>query len=565
MAKLSKKVWIPLMVVSICLVVGIVLFVSLYFTVCKVDLSINVSQVNEEQKVLVEWDTSKLVDSVNITVSHNGDEIYSITIHDSNIIVAGSYEVPCYYGKQKIKVTIKRGVYTTSKSKTVNVFAQEYNIAPLTATMPVTLFSLSLKDITNNYTTPTFVWFKRSGAWDYSKLPENVYTMPIASADEITSNTNQKIIYEKTSEWIKELYEINPTSHFNLYYNDFYAYGWLQATVANGIPEENYNVTFLSDGTASFLYFNNHFDNDNAQTEYDRMKQEYLTLKEQVAQRGDYTESSKGFIIDAEDLREYVYVIAKEEANVQWWLTRIDGTLAPNNTEMKAEVDSLVNTKLFVKDLNTLLNAFSEQEKQDLKDLYKFSDNMFEKATEENKEIMIILGTWTQYEYNFDAYVKAIQAYYGDDYVYYYKGHPKNPTNSVEGKLEKLTELNLIDVDSTIPAELIFFFNPDAFATGYASSTFVSLNDDKCTALFNSREDDFAEVYKEKMDFFITPVEQTDPVYGELVTSDNCYVLEFTDETQYSIAIYDFSKDSLTYYAKQGDEFVEFQSIENNQ
>ena len=283
------------------------------------------------------------------------------------------------------------------------------------------------------------------------------------------------------------------------------------------------------------------------------MKQEYSTLKSQIEKKGKYAERMDGFAIDAEDLREYAYVMAKEEANVQWWLTRIDGTLAPNNAEMKAEVDSLKDTKIFVKDLNTLLNTFDEQEKKKKKKLYKFSDNMFEKATEENKKIMIILGTWTQNEYYFDAYVKAVQAYYGDEYVYYYKGHPKNPTNSVDGKLEKLEKLNLIDVDSTIPAELIFFFNPEAFAAGYQSTTFVSLNEEKCTALFNVRMDAFTESYKDKLDVFITPVQSTDSVYGSLVSGDNCYVLEFVGTTNYSIAIYDASKNTIKYYAKQNE------------
>lgn len=557
MKNLSKKVWIPLCVILACIVVGVVIFVSLYFTVLKVNLKINATQVGEEQKVLVEWDTSKVVDKVSITVSHNGDKVFSVSIYDNSQILKGEYEVPCYYGRQTVKVSINKGVYSTSKIKTVNVFASEYNIAPLTATMPVTLFSLSLKTITNEYTIPTFVWLKRAAAWDYTNLPNNVYIMPNASAQEVSTETSQRTMYKKTSEWIKELYEINPSSHFNLYYNDYYPYGWLQATVANGIPEENYDVTLLSDGTASFLYFNNHFDNANAQSEYEKMKQEYSTLKSQIEKKGEYAERMDGFAIDAEDLREYAYVMAKEEANVQWWLTRIDGTLAPNNAEMKAEVDSLKDTKIFVKDLNTLINTFDEQEKQELKKLYKFSDNMFEKATEENKKIMIILGTWTQNEYYFDAYVKAVQAYYGDEYVYYYKGHPKNPTNSVDGKLEKLEKLNLIDVDSTIPAELIFFFNPEAFAAGYQSTTFVSLNEEKCTALFNVRIDAFTESYKDKLDVFITPVQSTDSVYGSLVSGDNCYVLEFVDTTNYSIAIYDASKNTIKYYAKQNESFVE--------
>jgi len=398
---------------------------------------------------------------------------------------------------------------------------------------------------------PTFVWFKRSEAWDYSKMPENVFTIPTATASEITGNTDQREIYQKTSEWVKELYEINPDSKFNLYYNDFFAYGWMQATIGNGLPTENYKVVLLSDGTASFSYFNQHFDNDDYQTEYEKMLVKYNKLKKQIAKEKTYKQDTDKFVISAENAREYAYIMAKEESNVEWWLTRVSGTLAPNTPAAYAEVESLVSSgKIKVKDLNTLLKALTEEEKTDLKTLYNFSDTMFEKAAQENKEIMVILGTWTDTENstNFDQYVKAVQKYYGDDYVYYYKGHPKNPTNSVKGKLAHLKSLNLIDVDSTIPAELIFFFNPNAYCTGYQSSTFVSLDDEHSCGIFNVREDSFAEAYKNNIDFFITTLENDDATYGELVDNNTSFLLEFVNVVDYDIAIYNEANNSMTYY-----------------
>lgn len=557
MSKFNKKLWIPIIVISAVLLATAIVLVSLTFTIWKVNLKMQASQVEDTQNIRVEWAVSKAVKEVEINVSHDGDKVTTIVLKNTNDILKGSYDVSAFYGKQKVSVTVKKGLFKTTKTQTVKVFADEYNIAPVTATMPVTIFSLSLLDqdegIGNNgeKSIPTFVWFKRSEAWDYAKMPDNVYTIPVATASQITGNTNQRKIYKKTSEWIKELYEINPNSKFNLFYNDYYAYGWMQATIGNGIPAENYKVVLLSDGTASFSYFNDHFDNEKYAEEYEKMLANYTKLKKQIAKEGTYKEKSKKFVVSAEKSREYAYVMAKEESNVEWWLTRVNGTLATNTPDMYSEVNELVDQgKIKVKDLNGLLNKLTDEEKNNLKNLYNFSDTMFEKAVEEGKKVMVILGTWTDTENstNFDQYVKAVQKYYGDDYVYYYKGHPKNPTNSVSGKLGHLKSLKLIDVDSTIPAELIFFFNPDAYCTGYQSTTFVSLDDEHSCGIFNVREESFAESYKDNIDFFITSVNSSDEKYGSLVKKDNTFVLEFTDKTNYSIAIYDEKANTMKFY-----------------
>ena len=552
----SKKLFAVLYVLIGLLAVAGLTILILTSTVWKTKLTVEAQQVGESQNIVVNWKVDKSVDNVTIQVEHEDTVVYSTVLSNANDILKGTYTVPVYYGRQQVSVTIKKALYQNTVTKTVDVYANEYNIAPITATFPVAQFTLSLNDITQDGTIPTFVWFKRSGAWDYSKMPNNVYTIPVASASEILNNSNQRTIYSKTSAWIKELYEINKTSKFNLYYNDYYAYGWLQATVANGIPQENYKVVLLSDGTASYKYFNDHFDNESYAQEYASMVTKYNKLKQQIATKGYYTEGSSRFVISAGDVREYAFVMAKEEANVEWWLARYDRTLAPNTRNDAPDMDDaydevmeLVNSgKIKRKDLNALLNAMTEEQQLATKELYHFSDDLFEKAKQEGKKIMVILGTWDHQEYNFDAYVKAVQKYYGDEYVYYYKGHPFSPTNTISGKLNHLTKLGLIDLDSTIPAELIFYFNPEAQSTGYASSTFVSLNDEQTCGIFGANKDSFTESYKDNVDFFITKVSQNNETYGSLVPNDDCYLLEFTDTTTYEIAIYNNASNKMTYY-----------------
>lgn len=569
MEKQHKKLWVILSSIAAFIFVASAVLLIVHFSIknktlnaLKHTLTVQAEQIDDSQKINVSWKSNKMIDSVTIEVLHGNTRVTKININDTTTLLKGSYEVDAFYGKQTVKVTSynSNGTYTstTTKTKTVKLTADEYVIAPITATMPVTLFTLSLKTITNDYTTPTFVWFKRPGVWEYSEMPENVNLIPVCDADDFIHDTNQNGVYEKVSKWVKELYELNPNSKFNLYYNDYYPHGWLQATVGNNIPEENYNVTLLSDGAGSFTFFNDRLDNENYASVYAEMKAEYEKLKTQVQKTGKYPAKNNNYKINSEELREYIYVMAKEESNVDWWLTRVSGTLAVNTPDLYTEVQALVSSgDIKVKDLKTLLLAFSDEEQVQLKKLFNFSDTMFEKAKEENKEVMVFLGTWNQDEENFDGYIKTLKALYGDEYVFYYKGHPKSPTETIDGKFDKLDKLGVIDIDSTIPAELIFFFNPEVFASGYQSSTFLTIDEEKSMSVVHVRKDAFSESYKDNLKSFITKVESSDATFGSLVTSNNCFLVEYVDTTNYDISIFDANKNTMKNYKKVGTDFVE--------
>ena len=569
MEKQHKKLWVILSSIAAFIFVASAVLLIVHFAIknktlnaLKHTLTVQAEQIDDSQKINVSWEANKMIDSVTIEVLHGNTRVTKININDTTTLLKGSYQVDAFYGKQTVKVTSynSNGTYTstTTRTKTVKLTADEYVIAPITATMPVTLFTLSLKTITNNYTTPTFVWFKRPGVWEYSEMPENVNLIPVCNADDFIHDTNQNAVYEKVSKWVKELYELNPNSKFNFYYNDYYPHGWLQATVGNNIPEANYKVTLLSDGAGSFTFFNDRLDNENYESVYAEMKAEYEKLKTQVQKTGKYPAKNNNYKINSEELREYIYVMAKEESNVDWWLTRVSGTLAVNTPDLYTEVQDLVTSgDIKVKDLKTLLLAFSEEEQVQLKKLFNFSDTMFEKAKEENKEVMVFLGTWNQDEENFDGYIKTLKALYGDEYVFYYKGHPKSPTETIDGKFEKLNKLGVIDIDSTIPAELIFFFNPEVFASGYQSSTFLTIDEEKSMSVVHVRKDAFSESYKDNLKSFVTKVESSDATFGSLVTSTNCFLVEYVDTTNYDISIFDANKNTMKNYKKVGSDFVE--------
>jgi hypothetical protein len=579
-----KWAWICIGVVCALAVVIAIVMPIVYCTVLNVDLEVKAEQVDEDQAIKVSWETSKTIDELTISLYHNGSLVSKTTTTSFADMYAGEKTIDAFYGKMTVRVDIRKGIYTTSEKINVNLSASEYNIAPLVATMPVTLFSLSLSDITNNGTIPTFVWFTRSGAWDWNNLPEGVYAMPTATYNEFL-NSGIDTVYTKTAAYVKELYEINKDSKFNFYYNDYHPYGLVQAVYANNLPTENYSIVLLSDGTASYSTLNSCFNNANADEVYEDMAAKWSELKAQVAKTGKYNNKAKSIISIAE-LRSYAYVIAKEESNVEWWLTGSDSAITPSNANFKNEVTK-VKTSKGLKDLLNALKVPDDEEEykkldeqkkasllymnqEKLKALYDFSDDMFAKATEEGKKAMVILGTNPSTEgTDFETYVKAMMAYYGDEYVYYYKGHPGYPTDSISGKKEKLKSMGLIDIDSTIAAELILFFYPDVYTCGYASSTFAYYKDveadEKACALFGytksaALSNDDLKSYSGLMDVFMTKASAS--TYGDIVTSDNCILFEFADVTNYDIAIYDANTNVLKYYKLVEDVYQEVTDAE---
>ncbi len=92
-------------------------------------------------------------------------------------------------------------------------------------------------------------------------------------------------------------------------------------------------------------------------------------------------------------------------------------------------------------------------------------------------------GTYVSYEQNFDDYANLTEVIYGDDYLYYYKGHPNTPTGMYPQKQEQLDRLGITDVDSSVAAELILFFNPEIGLSGYGSSTYNSASADAAGGL----------------------------------------------------------------------------------
>ncbi len=554
----------------------LLLLSSISFMACN-DKEIEVEALVEQKQdtlISVKLDTEEVLTNVRFDVLHNGKTVLSQNMNNvtSNIF---NISMP-FYGQFELKANVQTKAGNKVISENVDVFADEYNIAPLTGSMPVTLFSMMLANADDeivSHDVPTYVWLARSGSWNWNNLPNNVHAMPNATIDEILTHDNYNVMVEKTSEYIKELNEMNEgKSKINLYLNDFNNYLYMKMLIGQNV--QNYSVKLLSDGTASYAEFNKVFANENPNEKYNQMVENLLTLENQVKEKGDYYFSTTDFAVNTSDFRTYAYVSAKENENIDWILTRFDGTL-------KSTPEFLLDAKSYVieKNIGNSLKDLNENEKTTLKSLYNLSSDMFADAEKAGKKVMMFLGTRVASEADFVNYAKFTMAYYGDEYMYYYKGHPATPTGLSSVKQEQLKSLGIKDIESSIAAELILFFNPDIYMSGYAgSSTYLYFGeteegkikgDEQCLSAWNTNyESGVSTAGGEYMELFISKLSNDDSVYASLLKdkTHTYYLGEEKENEKYDTVIFDANTNEMKYYKKQNNDgkitFVEVLEIE---
>lgn len=450
-------------------------------------------------------------------------------------------------------------VYKTDEA-TVGIAATEYNICPVNASFPVVYLTLSLWDITkteDGTPVPTFVMLNRTAQYDWDELPENVYGQPNLTDAELRKKGSFESKAERMGEFVADLVEISPAdAKFNLYINDAFVKLILRILVANGIEESNYTVKLLSDGSGSYANFNNVFNVEDATAKYETMCENWAKAKEYAREHGEINDLKA--IMPEYSSSRYAYVAASTSGgNVEWWVARTNGTLVlPNDTTgfvAKASADPQVK----IKAMNTMLAGIQEKGEKEVKEfqaLFNFNGEMFADAEIQDKPVMLFVGSRATGEDSFEEFAKFVVAYYGDDYVYYYKGHPATPTALYPEKQEQLDRLGIVDVESSIPAELIFFFYPEIFAAGYSSTTFQSVNADKTLCYFNVASNVASPDYLMNANCYMNHVKMTsaenikDLCDEAKIEAGKYFLCEIKDNENYDIAIWDAEDFTIKFY-----------------
>lgn len=479
-----------------------------------------------------------------------------------------------YYGKWKLTGYLYKGSkkVKTFKTRTVKVRASEYNILEFRSTTPVLVTTLKMLG-DEKYTTgekgqliPTMVCLGRDKQYNWSKLPRNWFRDPM----EYKATTPYKKV-KAMEAYVKMLYEISPKAKFHIYFCDYHAHELPGISYGAGIPDKNLTLTMVTDGSASYAYFRKAYaEEENAQTKHNLLIQDYLKYRAAKKKGKDYTPKYSDY--DLRPLRMYSYAILDAESSLgiptEWWVVRkSNDTFELTDKDFQAKVigDARVSSN-YINGLLSKVQAIPKQEKI-FKNLYNFDDSAIKNAIKKGKKPMMILGTSKGGETNdpIAPFIRFTKKYYGDEYAYFYKGHPGYITEDYPERMAEMKNLGCTVLDSSIAAELFIFYNPDLYMSGYQTSTFQNAGaaDMKC-GLFNIRKATAIGtpdlVYAPEMDYFITNMKKVnDEKIKAIVPNaehDN-YLVEYSDavieQTGNEISIWDDTDGQIYNFYQDGE------------
>lgn len=501
------------------------------------------------------------------------------------------------YGRWYIRTTFykkNKKVYT-KKERIIGVSASTYNIAVISATTPVLVFSLKYfydqgttqDDKGNNI--PTYVFLRRPDQFNWNKLPNRMKPFPVLSRKESLTIGSKRKAVEKIKSYVIQLKMMNPKAKFNFYFNDNHLADTMGPLVyETKLKSEKYKLRLITDGSLSYESFKSVYEGEeNVSQRHNEMMKEFKKWRDDLrsGKRKAYDKKAKeytGFKFSKE-LGPYNYAIVESERDAgvdcQWWLIRKSSdTLVTKDLEFQKKV--LEDTQVTSNYINGLLGKVQEANKtKEFKALYNFDDKEFKETRSRNKKIMVILGTSKANEDKFpiDNYIDFTKAFHGDSYEYYYKGHPGYITERIPERMENFKKMGLKVLDSSIAAELFAFYNPDIHLSGYESSTFMSVgtketnggifNKSKAVAYNGIDESGKGKLdYAAKVAFFMTDTKITPPSeeIKELIKEKkhHNYLVEFnTSENDKNIAIYDADDKKITYFKYDNGAYVEVDKL----
>ncbi len=453
---------------------------------------------------------------------------------DENAITV---ELP-YFGKWVLTAEYMTGDVIIKREGNIPVplAATEVNVITATATTDTLIEALKWFTGDGSVDTgiPTIVNLNRYRAFDWDNLPENMYRNPLETVSENESAQNYNDRVAHLSGYVKMLLEINPEMRFNFYVNDMHIYTLGSMCYANNIPDGQYTVTMVTDGSATYSAFRSAYAGENAQAKHEALTEQAKAYKEgaRSGEIRDFTVNS------AAKLKPLVYALLDvEEAAgnpVRWWVVRRSAdTFGLDDADFQAKV--MADTRISNNYINNLLAAMSAAGNDDkFRTLYSFDDEIFAAAREQGKKLMVFIGTSPSLEKTYPPfdYMKFIAAYYADEYAYYYKGHPGNYRLDSEEAQAPYKALGVNMLDASIAAELFIYFNPDICLAGYESSLYQNIGEEEQdVALFRrtyqtASADPNLSMYADKMDVYIADMLNTEDTFTFAGNEEAMKILE---------------------------------------
>lgn len=239
------------------------------------------------------------------------------------------------FGKFTVELSTEKNGAVVRKfpKRTVGVTADSYVLAPVSATLPVAMFSLNLwgKDSVRRIG-PVIAMFERPNAYDWNALPgptaeeHGVYALPYLTErenafqpggfDEAAQQFRDRI--DVFADYVRDLRELDPSSDFHLYSVDMFPNMVQKVIYANRIPQDQYTINLMTDGAYSYVKFADLYQGSNPRGTHERLLREWKEMKEHAYANGraDAKASEQWSTAD------YLWALVDSEPNAHWWLAR---------------------------------------------------------------------------------------------------------------------------------------------------------------------------------------------------------------------------------------------------
>lgn len=451
----------------------------------------------------------------------------------------------------------------------MSIIASTYNIGSFVGTMAVSMFTLDMWGSESpRHDGPAILQIQRHTSYNWNNLLQEtdgadghyfgMFLCPYITKEEMSA-INYFDNYLVMSDYVRDLYGVSQNSKFNFFFTDWTASLADSFVYANKISE--YSIYFLSDGSSTYDNLKSNFDKcslDENNQIHDEKIQYWNDCKSYSQELGQVSKLGA----DIHNGRQYLFAAPFADENIHICVnSKSDLKTKNDNNDFGKFIQNSENIKEWKLSKMFNDNLTSQSSQDQLKNLYNFNDNFFEKAQKLGKKVLMIIGSNAAEpdDVDLDDYLRLILSYYGEensDYCYYYKGHPACPTIQNPLKMELLNNLDVDDIDSSIPAELIKFFNPDIYFCGYNSSFFDSVESGKDLCMFRmnkSQGQDHPYVSYHGCDFWASAISDNSPEnIKDLCKAGKNFLVEFKDsicsDNDYDIAIWNSDNAILEYY-----------------
>lgn len=316
------------------------------------------------------------------------------------------------------------------------------------------------------------MYMGRPKTLDVTKMPNNV-----------TMVANDREMRVK----IAELNKNNPQATFTFYMNDLRIAKAFSYFYSQGIHEDRVKVVMLSDGTGTYVNFNQAYGESSSSYGFWLGNMERYTRELKYKLNLDANYFGKGVFLVAPDVSE----------NTEFWM-QLPELLVSASSDLKNYLQE--NKKRYYKvDPLAYFKSLPTSKQQEFISLVGLdkkwalgegggtlqNQTIGEVLDVSSKPNIIITGTspYSNSERDMDALIAEAKSFYGSGYDYFFKGHP--------GDMTKPTDSSIVVLPFQLPMETIAWVYGDKINVigGIESTLYMSVPKETKKFFFNEKSD----------------------------------------------------------------------------